>query len=76
MSVNLATFGTKEMSTKKRFIAGAQCPECSETDTLRWWEENQVEWVECVACNHIQQRLTKEQEQAASEQSVIGIFKP
>lgn len=43
---------------------------------LRWWEENQVEWVECVACNHTQQRLTKEQEQAASEQSVIGIFKP
>lgn len=42
MNVNLAIFGTKEMNIKKRFIAGAQCPECSETDTyvggkkIRW----------------------------------------
>ncbi|NMV27788.1 YheV family putative metal-binding protein, partial [Vibrio parahaemolyticus] len=25
------------MKIKKRFIAGASCPNCSQQDTLRWW---------------------------------------
>ncbi|WP_261816514.1 YheV family putative zinc ribbon protein [Vibrio gallicus] len=64
------------MSIKKRFIAGATCPECKETDTLRWWEENKVEWAECVSCDFKQQRVTEQQQQAASKQSIIGIFEP
>ncbi len=66
---------------KKRFIAGASCPSCSEQDTLRWWIENNIEWVECVECEFLEQREPKAIEeknnvpkQAAT--NMIGIFKP
>ncbi|WP_462401592.1 YheV family putative zinc ribbon protein [Pseudomonas sp. Marseille-QA0332] len=36
--------------TKKRFIAGAVCPACSETDKLMMWDEDGVPHRECVAC--------------------------
>ncbi|EJT82644.1 hypothetical protein PPS11_45632 [Pseudomonas putida S11] len=36
--------------TKKRFIAGAVCPACSETDKLMMWNEDGVPHRECVAC--------------------------
>jgi uncharacterized metal-binding protein (TIGR02443 family) len=64
------------MKIKKRFIAAAQCPQCKDTDSLRWWEENRVEWVECVSCDFKEQRLPAEQEKAVGAQDMIGIFKP
>jgi len=36
--------------TKKRFIAGAVCPACSEADKLKMWDEDGVPHRECVAC--------------------------
>lgn len=36
--------------TKKRFIAGAVCPACSEPDKLMMWSEDSVPHRECVAC--------------------------
>jgi uncharacterized metal-binding protein (TIGR02443 family) len=36
--------------TKKRFIAGAVCPACSEPDKLMMWNEDGVPHRECVAC--------------------------
>ncbi|PWB31624.1 DNA-binding protein [Pseudomonas sp. SDI] len=36
--------------TKKRFIAGAVCPACSEPDKLMMWNEEGVPHRECVAC--------------------------
>ncbi|MHC6223227.1 YheV family putative zinc ribbon protein [Pseudomonas sp. X10] len=36
--------------TKKRFVAGAVCPACSETDKLMMWSEDGVPHRECVAC--------------------------
>lgn len=36
--------------TKKRFIAGAVCPACSESDKLMMWNEDGVPHRECVAC--------------------------
>ncbi|MFB4391151.1 MULTISPECIES: YheV family putative zinc ribbon protein [unclassified Pseudomonas] len=36
--------------TKKRFIAGAVCPACSEPDKLMMWSEDDVPHRECVAC--------------------------
>ncbi len=36
--------------TKKRFIAGAVCPACSEADKLMMWNEDGVPHRECVAC--------------------------
>ncbi|MCV5343256.1 YheV family putative metal-binding protein, partial [Escherichia coli] len=44
------------MKIKKRFIAGASCPNCSQQDTLRWWIENNIELVECVECEFTEQR--------------------
>ncbi|MDR9825916.1 YheV family putative zinc ribbon protein [Vibrio sp. FNV 38] len=62
---------------KKRFISGAACPKCQATDTLRWWIDNNIEWVECVECQHREQRKPKAMEQNPQvEQQMIGIFKP
>ncbi|GAL08920.1 YheV family putative zinc ribbon protein [Photobacterium aphoticum] len=66
---------------KKRFIAGAVCPSCQQQDTLRWWQENDVEHVECVACAHTDVRAPQSVEDstqlsAQTKQQVIGIFKP
>lgn len=65
------------MSTKKRFIAGARCPNCKTEDTLRWWIENNIELVECVECDYTERRKPQsvEKSQHATEQ-MIGIFKP
>ncbi|GAL37761.1 putative cytoplasmic protein [Vibrio maritimus] len=64
-------------STKKRFIAGASCPKCSTQDSLRWWIENNVEWVECVDCEFTEQRTPKTVEKSErSDEELIGIFKP
>ena len=37
---------------KKRFIAGASCPECKAMDTMMLYREHDVEKVECVECGH------------------------
>jgi uncharacterized metal-binding protein (TIGR02443 family) len=40
------------MITKKRFIAGAVCPACSEPDKLLMWSVDDVPHRECVACGY------------------------
>ncbi|QMV63277.1 YheV family putative zinc ribbon protein [Pseudomonas berkeleyensis] len=37
---------------KKRFIAGAVCPACSEQDKIQMWDEDGVPHRECVACGY------------------------
>ncbi|MGR5325564.1 YheV family putative zinc ribbon protein [Vibrio sp. DNB22_17_1] len=65
------------MKAKKRFIAGASCPQCSQQDTLRWWIEHNIELVECVDCDFTEQREPQSVEKNKhSEQEMIGIFKP
>ncbi|PFG55119.1 hypothetical protein ATG66_1381 [Vibrio sp. ES.051] len=65
------------MKIKKRFIAGASCPKCSQQDTLRWWIENSIELVECVECEFTEQRKPQSVEKNKhSKQEMIGIFKP
>ena len=62
---------------KKRFIAGASCPQCQQRDTLRWWIENNIEMVECVECHHQDQRKPQAVEKTEREsEQMIGIFKP
>lgn len=66
---------------KKRFIAGAVCPSCNKLDTFRWWQENEVEQVECVECGHRDVRVPQSVAQSdqlslQTKQHVIGIFKP
>lgn len=75
--VNMAT-------TRKRFIAGAQCPQCKTQDTLLLRIETrdgqEHEQVECVHCGH--HFADREAEKASPESkptpssSLIGIFKP
>ena len=40
------------MKHKKRFIAGATCPECKTMDMLMLYKEHDVEKVECMQCGH------------------------
>lgn len=47
------------MSNRKRFIAGAVCPECQAQDTLAMWREDNVDVVQCVTCGHLERRRTR-----------------
>jgi len=37
---------------KKRFIAGATCPDCGAQDSIRVWQQDGVWQRECVHCGH------------------------
>ena len=39
-------------SSKRRFVAGAVCPRCSEMDKLVVYSENGKDFRECVACGY------------------------
>lgn len=39
-------------STKRRFVAGAVCPRCSEMDKLVVYSEDGKDFRECVACGY------------------------
>lgn len=62
---------------KKRFIAGAICPQCKAQDTMALTKEDGVEKVTCVSCGEqmVQADAQVEKEVRESEQ-VIGVFKP
>ncbi|MGQ4276742.1 YheV family putative zinc ribbon protein [Pseudidiomarina sp. E22-M8] len=73
--------------TRKRFIAGAECPACQAMDTLMLLitenkQGEQLELVECVACHHRFSEQDKQQQPATEptkvvkDDNVIGIFKP
>lgn len=62
---------------KKRFIAGASCPECKAVDTMMLFIENNVEKVECVQCGYQMVQPEAQVEKAARpSETVIGVFKP
>ncbi len=62
---------------KKRFIAGASCPQCKAMDTLMLFMENNVEKVECVSCGHQMAQPEPQVSKASrSSEQVIGVFKP
>lgn len=76
--------------TRKRFIAGAECPACNAQDTLMLTIKGEQEEVSCVQCGHtFSERGAKPPatEQAGASaptgpsksvqsDSIIGIFKP
>ena len=39
-------------STKRRFVAGAVCPRCSEMDKLVVYNEDGKDYRECVSCGY------------------------
>ncbi|CAI8193331.1 MAG: Uncharacterised protein [Glaciecola sp. HTCC2999] len=62
---------------RKRFIAGATCPQCRSIDSIMLYFENNVEKLQCVKCDYKDvQSSTDVSEQVASSADVIGVFKP
>lgn len=57
------------MKAKKRFIAGAVCPQCQQQDSLALLIENQAEIVRCVACGY-----QFADRQLQSDQQIIAHF--
>lgn len=65
------------MSVRKRFIAGAVCPQCQAEDSLAMWQENNIDIVECVKCGHQMREVDKHaREHVREQEQVIGIFHP
>ncbi|GIU36929.1 DNA-binding protein [Shewanella colwelliana] len=64
-----------KVRVKKRFVAGAKCPQCKATDSIVLFKEHGVETVECVECDYRDQQ-TEEQVAAKATGDVIGVFKP
>lgn len=68
--------------TRKRFIAGAECPACHAQDTLMLTIVGDNETVSCVQCGHeFSERGAKKPEPeqpkaAAQSEGLIGLFKP
>ncbi|ACS84192.1 MULTISPECIES: YheV family putative zinc ribbon protein [Musicola] len=62
---------------RKRFIAGAVCPQCHSQDTLAVGREDEQDVVVCVRCGYRQRQPEAGQkpEEAASDR-LIGIFRP
>lgn len=66
-----------EKKLKRRFIAGATCPQCKAQDTIMLYFENNVEKLECVECGYSEsQAEEKVQEVTRENENVIGVFKP
>lgn len=64
-------------TTRKRFIAGAVCPQCNAMDTLALWQEDQVEVVECVTCGHHKRQTDEHVSQhVRPKEQMIGVFDP
>lgn len=73
---------------KKRFIAGAVCPRCSEVDKLMVFSEGDKEFRECVSCGFKEQmylqsapkeldtRVNKTKEEKASEVQPVRLIDP
>jgi uncharacterized metal-binding protein (TIGR02443 family) len=65
------------MSVKRRFIAGAKCPRCEKTDTVRSCASEAREWMECVSCGYEEERPTEVTpvEEHKDEDSGVVVFK-
>ncbi|WMC09941.1 YheV family putative zinc ribbon protein [Oceanimonas pelagia] len=64
-----------ETRRRKRFIAGAVCPQCQSADTMMLYMEHGVEKVECVHCGHHQSQA-EEKVASAAGGDLIGVFRP
>ncbi|MCC5855178.1 MAG: YheV family putative metal-binding protein [Idiomarina sp.] len=67
--------------TRKRFIAGATCPECKAQDSMMLFEEGGKEHVHCVECGYQMSepeapKSPSAQPETPKPEHVIGIFKP
>ena len=60
--------------SKKRFIAGAVCPACSELDKIQMWDEDGVPHRECVGCGYAD--TLNEQGQSVPKEIGTRVNKP
>lgn len=73
-------------SNKRRFVAGAVCPRCSEMDKLVVYTEDGKDFRECVACGYkdemrfkpmpreLDTRVNQDDTQRAADVQVINIL--
>lgn len=62
---------------RKRFIAGAVCPDCNAMDTLAVWHEEHTERVECIQCGYHQRQVDQQEDKSVRHPGqVIGMFNP
>lgn len=62
---------------KKRFVAGATCPQCKAQDSIMLYFENNVEKIQCVHCDYQESQVDKKVSTASrGGEGVIGVFKP
>ena len=62
---------------RKRFIAGATCPQCNKLDSVALTLENAVETLTCVSCGYTQTQTPKQATAATRQfEQIIGVFDP
>ncbi|MEL0658579.1 YheV family putative zinc ribbon protein [Psychromonas arctica] len=62
---------------KKRFIAGAECPQCKTIDSIALTLENAVETLTCVYCDYTQTQTPNQAKSATRQfEQIIGVFDP
>jgi len=63
--------------SKKRFIAGAECPNCKTLDSVALTLENGIETLICVACDYTQTQTPTQAKSATRQfEQIIGVFDP
>jgi uncharacterized protein len=62
---------------KKRFIAGAECPQCKTIDSITLTTKNSVETLTCVICEYTQTQTPTQAKSATRQfEQIIGVFDP
>lgn len=62
---------------RKRFIAGAVCPQCQSQDRLALWRQEGVDNIVCVECGYTQRQSDGTiAKKSPAKGQIIGIFDP
>lgn len=76
------------VQTKRRFIAGAICPRCSEMDRLVMYSDGDKQFRECVSCGfkdelrfqnpvrELDTRVNQTEEKTRAETQVVKLVDP
>lgn len=63
---------------KRRFIAGAKCPQCEAIDRVVMLSTADDEWIECIECGYSERRPTHVESSEIAVADEVGViqFKP
>lgn len=59
-------------SAKRRFVAGAHCPQCKKQDVIVVFHEQGADWQACIACDH-KESLTHQEDKGNLVDEIIPI---